>query len=965
MKYLITTALALLLTGPAFGQSSKPSNAKVGITNDNPQAVSVLDAGNVWAVMGAVDKATHVFTPVGTAAGGGGTLNWPGTAGLDIGGAPGFGGGTMPFVNAYLANGLGVVTPLRIACPDGTTTCFSGGGGGTFTWPGTAGVAGPGSPGTSGTMPFANVYINGTLPPFASVPTVNIGTFAGIATAVGQTNGLQKTQVVDPAGNTLFGSGRPGLIACPDGTTSCFSSTSTLTWPGSAGVASGGAATAGTMPFVNAYLSGSLPAFAATPTFNIGTAGSVSTSANQVNGNQLTRVTSDGSNTLFGATAPGRIACPDGTTACFAGGGGGTFTWPGTAGVAGPNGTTAGTMPFVNTYLNGVLPPFSSPPTFNVGTSGAIATSTNQTSGGQKTQTVDGTGATLFVAGKPGLIACPDGTIGCFWPGTAVASAGGSASAGTMPYVNAYLDGTLPPFASTPTVNLGTIAGIALAANQTNGNQETRITTTGSDVLFGATTPGRIACPDGTVNCFAGGGGGTFTWPGTAGLSTGGTASAGTMPYVNAYLNGTLPAFASTPTFNLGSIGLAASAANQTSGGQKTQTVDGSGNTIFVSGKPGLIACPDGTINCFWPGTAVASTGGATSGGTMPYVNAYLPGPLPAFAVTPTFNCGSGCAGAITWPGTATPSAYGTAPSGTVPGVNSFVTNFPATQAITAASLPLPAGAMQQSGGSVGISGTLPAFTATPTFNCGTGCGGSLTWPGTATPTTYGAAPTGTVPGINASVTNFPATQAISAASLPLPAGAMQQSGGTVGLTGTLPAFAAAPTVNIGTAGPIATAANQTNGTSFTHVTSTGSDTLFGATTPGRIACPDGTTTCFAGGAAGNVFQATITQADNTAIATTIQIAAPSGTLRSYLINYSAVADSTAASAATFQVISGTGATCGTGTKKLTPQHSFTANNGIAFGSIGPLGISNAGDGICVVTTTTNKVNWSIGVTQL
>jgi len=42
---------------------------------------------------------------------------------------------------------------------------------------------------------------------------------------------------------------------------------------------------------------------------------------------------------------------------------------------------------------------------------------------------------------------------------------------------------------------------------------------------------------------------------------------------------------------------------------------------------------------------------------------------------------------------------------------------------------------------------------------------------------------------------------------------AMQTSGGSVSIVGTLPAFAATPTVNLGTIAGVATAANQTNGT--------------------------------------------------------------------------------------------------------------------------------------------------------
>jgi hypothetical protein len=172
------------------------------------------------------------------------------------------------------------------------------------------------------------------------------------------------------------------------------------------------------------------------------------------------------------------------------------------------------------------------------------------------------------------------------------------------------------------------------------------------------------------------------------------------------------------------------------------------------------------------------------------------------------------------------------------------VSNFPVTQAISAASLPLPAGAataagltainttlgtpMQQTGGSVSITGTLPAFAATPTVNVGTMPNVTLS---------------GTSP---VSVSNFPVTQAISAASLPLPTGAataagltainttlgtpMQQTGGSVSITGTLPAFAATPTVNVGTMPNV-----TLSGTSPVSV-SDGSDITLGAKADGAYA---------------------------------------------------------------------------------------------------------------------------------
>jgi hypothetical protein len=112
---------------------------------------------------------------------------------------------------------------------------------------------------------------------------------------------------------------------------------------------------------------------------------------------------------------------------------------------------------------------------------------------------------------------------------------------------------------------------------------------------------------------------------------------------------------------------------------------------------------------------------------------------------------------AIAQPYTAPPAA-GSGGGGYVPSLNadggapSHVTNFPSTQTVA---------------GSVGLSGTLPAFASPPTVNLGSGVtlGGTLP--------AFGATPTfnlGTAPSLT--IGNFPATQPISATSLPLPAGA-------------------------------------------------------------------------------------------------------------------------------------------------------------------------------------------------
>lgn len=79
-----------------------------------------------------------------------------------------------------------------------------------------------------------------------------------------------------------------------------------------------------------------------------------------------------------------------------------------------------------------------------------------------------------------------------------------------------------------------------------------------------------------------------------------------------------------------------------------------------------------------------------------------------------------------------------------------------------------------QAGGSVGLSGTLPAFAATPTFNVGA---------------------------LNGAATSAKQDTLLTALGSPF------QAGGSVGLSGTLPAFAATPTFNVGTLNGIATEA--------------------------------------------------------------------------------------------------------------------------------------------------------------
>jgi hypothetical protein len=121
-------------------------------------------------------------------------------------------------------------------------------------------------------------------------------------------------------------------------------------------------------------------------------------------------------------------------------------------------------------------------------------------------------------------------------------SGGGGGPATQSGAWNVGITGTLPAFAATPTFNVGTIAGIATET----GVQQVR-TALGS--------------------------------PFQAGGSVGNTAFG---------ISGTLPAFAATPTFNLGTLNGAATAANQASeisalGAPADAAWAGSGNSSIVA----------------------------------------------------------------------------------------------------------------------------------------------------------------------------------------------------------------------------------------------------------------------------------------------------------------------------------------------------------------------------------------------
>lgn len=224
-----------------------------------------------------------------------------------------------------------------------------------------------------------------------------------------------------------------------------------------------------------------------------------------------------------------------------------------------------------------------------------------------------------------------------------------------------------------------------------------------------------------------------------------------------------------------------------------------------------IISWGGGTTNFTWPGSAALTNYGTAPTGTVPAVNAYVTN-------SPT----------LSWPGTSVPATYGTIPTGTVPAVNAYVTDFPATfgvtgtfwqatqpvsgtfwqatqpvslatapttpvtgtfwqatQPVSIASMPTTPVNMTQmatttlgaptawgvvpSGNVLGVNANIVAGSITGTF----------TWPGTASLTNYGITPTGTVPAVNAYITNSP--------TIAWPGTAAATNYGTAPVSGTVP----------------------------------------------------------------------------------------------------------------------------------------------------------------------------------
>ena len=218
------------------------------------------------------------------------------------------------------------------------------------------------------------------------------------------------------------------------------------------------------------------------------------------------------------------------------------------------------------------------------------------------------------------------------------------------------ISGTLPAFAATPTFNLGTLNGAATATLQSS-----TITALGS--------------------------------PFQAGGSIGNTAFG---------ISGTLPAFAATPTFNLGTLNGAATASAQATGNASLSSIDGKtpalGQALAASSVPVVLTASQ--LSTLTPLSTVAATqsGSWSTGRTWSLLNS-----------TDSVN--------------AVQSGTWTVTLGSLGGAATAANQ--STEITALGTINTTLGSPFQAGGSIantafGISGTLPAFASTPTFNLGT-----------------------------------------------------------------------------------------------------------------------------------------------------------------------------------------------------------------------------------------------------
>lgn len=511
--------------------------------------------------------------------------------------------------------------------------------------------------------------------------------------------------------------------------------------------------------------------------------------------------------------------------------------------------------------------------------------------------------------------------------------------------VNVAITGTLPAFAATPTVNIGTTANLALETGgnlanisaavvssvmQSNlkqigattvlagagatgtGSQRVTIATDASTIAGSAVgTAGTASSNVVSVQGIAGGVAqpvsGSVSITGTPAVTISGTlpgfasvpafSISGLLPAYAATpaftISGTLPAFATTPTFNVGTPGSLATAANQ---------------NVTVAGT-----------------TATSAQGvqGVTGGIALPVSLATLPALVAGSANIGKVNNLGNAGGIFDFAGTAvTAPANSLQVGGTYNSATLSLTNGQAVPLQTD-----PAGNLKVNvvigGGSgsnvnlfqVGTVATAIAGSATGIQKVGIVGGGGVAMDFNAT--TFAAAPTNAL-----------------------------QVGGQY--------LSSAPTLTTGQAVPLLT---DVNGNLLVNVKTGGTivQNSTAASAQGSLVMAVGSSNINA------IIQADHSVPINISTATTTQLVALASGAKIYVTGLDVVANGTG----NIQFEYGTGTACATGTTILTGNYNLTAQAGLAKGGgLGPMLVVPASNALCVVTSAAIGYAGSVSFTQ-
>jgi len=224
--------------------------------------------------------------------------------------------------------------------------------------------------------------------------------------------------------------------------------------------------------------------------------------------------------------------------------------------------------------------------------------------------------------------------------------------------------------------------------------------------------------------------------------------------------------------------------------------------------------------------------------------------------------------------------------------------------------------------------------------NCTTGCG-SLSWPGTASPSNYGTAPTGSVPGVNADITNTPAVNLIDQAGTALGTPA---NFGTAPSTSS-PALSANDAVLNWGGAALNSSSSSTYGTAPTGTVPGVNAFVTNSNGNGQATMANSSPVVIASNqsvADPCMFQAKTSLAISTNATFLNQIIAASGSTKIYICSLAIVVSG----ATVFNLDTGTGTNCGTSTAAV--MGSTTATNGLSFAANGGLMLGNGGNTVAV-----------------